>query len=47
VRATRSASRAREICGLDHDRGLGVEFRLDFDLVAGHDTAGGLALAIS
>jgi hypothetical protein len=41
VRATGSPSRVRdEVRGLDHNTGLGIDFDLDFDLVAGHDTGG-------
>jgi hypothetical protein len=40
VRATGSASRAAEVRGLGHRTGLGIDFHLDLDLVAGRDTAG-------
>jgi hypothetical protein len=37
---------AGEVRGLDHDRGLGVEFHLDLNLIAGHD-AGGLPVGVA
>jgi len=37
---------AGEVCGLGHDRGLGVEFHIDLDLVAGQDT-GGLPVGVA
>ena len=37
---------AGEVRGLDHYRGLGVEFHLDLNLIAGHDT-GGLPVGVA
>jgi hypothetical protein len=37
---------AGEVRGLDHYWGLGVEFHLDLNLIAGHDT-GGLPVGVA
>jgi hypothetical protein len=37
---------AGEVRGLDHDSGLGINFHVDLDLVAGHDT-GGLPVGVA
>jgi hypothetical protein len=37
---------AGEVPGLDHNTGLGIDFHLYFDRVAGHD-AGGLSVGVA
>jgi hypothetical protein len=37
---------AGEVRGLGHNTGLGIDFHLDLDLVAGHDT-GGLPVGVA
>jgi hypothetical protein len=46
IRQRKSPIWAGEVCGLGHDTGLGIEFQLDLDLVAGLHT-GGLSVGVA